>query len=350
MFRSCDRALDIKKFKSLEITGYWIDESIEVKDEIKRMLKNRIGRYPTKCPARFGIETTNPPEIEATTYWQFKWHKPPPGPKPEQDALPNHAGFWQPPGENRENLRPGYYTDLRNDYLTNPDWVDIYVDGKPGMIPEGKSVYNNFSRDYHEAKEPLVWDGQPLYRGWDNSGNMPASVVVMFPEPTRCHILGEFFNDKMGIVDFTRSTVAECAQRWPDAVWEDWGDPAGEAKYSKHKGGFTSNATLMREECGVEVEPSDQNFTARKEAVEQQLRIRDGLLIDPSCTRLINGFLGGYCYREIATSGVYMEEPYKNRFSHVHDGLQYVLVKTVRNVVSPIKPYRRKRPPSWRSA
>jgi len=349
LFRSCDRPQDIKKFKSLEITGYWIDESIEVGDEIKRMLKNRIGRYPQKCPVRFGVETTNPPETEATTYWQFNWDEPPPGPKPERAPLPNHVGFWQPPYENEFNLRSGYYDDLRNDYLANPDWIDVYVEGKPGVIPTGKAVYNNFRRAYHEAKEGLIWDGQPLFRGWDNSGNIPAAVIVMFPDATKCHVLAEYHSDRMGIVDFAKWVSAECSQRWPNAQFSDWADPAGENKYSKAMGGFTSNAQLMRD-CGVNVEPSEQNFMARKEAVEQQLRVYEGMLVDPSCNRLINGFLGGYCYPEIGTSGRYSDEPLKNRYSHVHDALQYVLVKTVKSQAKPIIKHRRKRPPSWRAA
>jgi hypothetical protein len=109
LFRSCDRPEDIKKFKSLQITWYWIDESIEVKDEIKKMLKNRIGRYPKKCPVRFGIETTNPPSITHPTYTQFQWNRPPPGPVPKGQPLENHHGFWQKPGENSKYLRPGYY-------------------------------------------------------------------------------------------------------------------------------------------------------------------------------------------------------------------------------------------------
>ena len=48
LFRACDRPEDVKKFKSLEITGYWIDESIEVKEASKLMLANRIGRYPPR--------------------------------------------------------------------------------------------------------------------------------------------------------------------------------------------------------------------------------------------------------------------------------------------------------------
>jgi len=102
---------------------------------------------------------------------------------------------------------------------------------------------------------------------------------------------------------------------FPNATYEDWGDPAGENRFSRRSGGFTSNAELMRD-FGVDVKPSEQNWTARKESVEQQLRIIDGMLIDPRCIRLINGFIGGYCYPEIGSSGSYRDRPMKNRWSH----------------------------------
>ena len=57
-----------------------------------------------------------------------------------------------------------------------------------------------------------------------------------------------------------------------------------------------------------------------------------GLLMDPSCVRLINGFIGGYCYPEVATTGIFRETPLKNKYSHVHDALQYVLVMLTKNV------------------
>lgn len=170
MFRSCDNPNDIKKFKSLEITGYWIDESIEVAEEIKRMLKNRIGRYPRKCPVRFGIETTNPPDVEHPTYSEFAWDTLPPGPIAKTKPLPNHEGFWQPPGENNSNLRPGYYEDLKTDYRDSPDWISTYIEGKPGIIIQGKLVYNNFRRDMHQSQGSLIWAQGPIWRGWDNSG------------------------------------------------------------------------------------------------------------------------------------------------------------------------------------
>ena len=42
---------------------------------------------------------------------------------------------------------------------------------------------------------------------------------------------------------------------------------------------------------------------------------------------LIKGFTGGYHYRRLQVSGErYDEKPNKNRFSHIHDALQYLLL------------------------
>ena len=331
LFRSCDNPNDLKKFQSLEITGYWIDESIQVHEDIKRMLKNRIGRFPQKCPTRFGIETTNPPDVEHPTYSMFKWHTPPPGPIPSGDPLAKHTGFWQPPRENEANLRPNYYNDLINDYKDNKDWADMYVEGKPGITVRGKLVYANFERAYHVARGPLVWNKGTLYRGWDNSGNCPACVVLQVPTTGQLQVLREFHTDRLNIVNFTQDVVGECNRLYPNAEYVDWADPAGNNEYSTREGTFTSNAKLMDEACGVKVQPSEQNLTARINSVDDLLLKRDGLLLDPSCIRLINGFLGGYCYAEIGTTGRFTDTPQKNRFSHPHDGLQYLVVKLTKH-------------------
>jgi len=328
LFRSCDRPDDVKKFKSLELTGYWIDESIEVADEVKRMLKNRIGRYPRKSPVRFGVETTNPPDVEHTTYSQFAWTTPPPGPMPQGKPLEGHVGFWQPPRENEANLRAGYYDDLIKDYADNPDWIDMYVNGKPGQLVRGRLVYANFVRTLHVAEQSLIWDGQQLYRGWDHNGTTPACIVVCPVTPTRLHIYREFVTVQENIVDFTRRVLVECAEAFPGGRFVDVGDPAGRARFSTRSGGFTSNTDLMRDECGVHMIDGEQTFRVRVNCVDQALLRRDGVLIDPSCIRLINGFLGGYHYPELAgMPGVYKKDPEKNKFSHIHDALQYALTR-----------------------
>jgi len=55
---------------------------------------------------------------------------------------------------------------------------------------------------------------------------------------------------------------------------------------------------------------------------------KPGLLIDPSCTQLRKGFASGYQYRRMQVSGEakYDLRPNKNKYSHVHDALQYLML------------------------
>ena len=338
LFRSCDRPEDVNKFRSLELTGYGIDESSEVHHSIKLILRQRIGRYPraSEWPKdekgnpvvrKFGVESTNPPDIESPDFTEFYG--------PQDMRLPDGEGFWQKPGENQENLDPNYYADMRRLYANDPEWVSRYIEGKPGVQKVGKDVYGSFSYNFHVAKNPIVWPGKAftIYRGWDNTGNCPACVVGYIPTPGVVHILREFWDDRSGIIDFAERVKRECLATYQDAKFIDWGDPAGEFKFSSNKagGGLTSNAQMMRE-IGIDVFPSSQDWEPRRESVDIMLRQTNrgepALLIDQSCNRLIQGFMGGYGYKEVQ-NGVFGDKPVKNRFSHVHDSLQYLLVKLV---------------------
>lgn len=327
LLRGCDILKHVRQFLSLELTGYWIDESVQVKQEVKRMLKNRIGRWKPSHPVRFGIETTNPPPVTHPLYSDFRWNRPPPGPPPKGAPIPNHAGFWQHPGENERYLRTGYYADLRNDYRDDPDWVAMYIDGKPGIVRKGKLVYNNFQTDVHVAKDKIKpIDRGTIYRGWDNTGNHPACVLLQVPSPFMAQILPSYWEERMGITDFSKYVMTQCAALYPGCTFVDWGDPAGEANFSHPVGGLTSNAKIMRE-LGIQVQPSEQAFRARVEAVDQMLARRNGVLIDPDNALLIDGFMGGYHFPEIGTTGYHSDAPEKNKYADAHDALQYVMVK-----------------------
>lgn len=360
-FLACDRPDDQKKLKGGEFTGYWIDESIEVPQDIKLMLATRIGRYPkaSRWPVlkdengnetrdkdgnlvydvqQYGIETTNPPDVEHATYSNFKWNVPPPGPVPAGEPLENHEGFWQPPYENVANLRYGYYDDLKARYRDNPDWIDIYIDGKPGATIRGKLVLHNFKRLIHVAKKPLIWAKGTLYRGWDHSGNCPACAVLQVPRANHIQILKEYTTDKKGIVDFSRDVIGDCNICYPDAQFHDWGDPAGSNKYSKQDGGFTSNTQLVYDEHGISIVDSEKSATALIEILDQVLGRIDGILIDPGCTRFISGLMGGYCYKKRpGTVDEYLDTVDKNRFSHIMEAVQYAVIKLTRGNVGAVR-------------
>lgn len=327
--RACDRPDQVKMFKSMELTGAWFEESIEIDEQIKAMVKNRIGRFPPRSPAKFSIESTNPPDIEHPLFSNYKWIVPPPDFMPQRPPLEDYEGFWQPPYENVANLPPGYYEDLRKEYRDSQEWIDMYIEGKPGAIAKGRLVYYDFSKRKHVSTGPIKWQEGRLYRGWDNTGNQPACVVVQISGRDKAQVLKEFVTDRMGIVDFTQWVQVECNMLYPGCEFIDYGDPAGESKQSNPIGGLISNADMMRAE-GVIVVPSEQNFDARVESVQKQIRIENGLEIDPSCVRLINGFLAGYHFEQIGGTGIYKDYPSKNKYSHVHDALQYVMARIFR--------------------
>ena len=82
----------------------------------------------------------------------------------------------------------------------------------------------------------------------------------------------------------------------------------------------------------MKAKPAPSNDVAlRIEAVDSALsRLLDGkpgFLLDRKCVNLKKGFNGGYHYRRLQTSGDrYDEKPLKNRYSHVHDALQYLMM------------------------
>jgi hypothetical protein len=53
-------------------------------------------------------------------------------------------------------------------------------------------------------------------------------------------------------------------------------------------------------------------------------------------TRTLNGFLGGYCYPPNASMmGEFLPNVLKNKYSHVHDALQYLMVRVFKPDLRP---------------
>jgi hypothetical protein len=115
---------------------------------------------------------------------------------------------------------------------------------------------------------------------------------------------------------------------WPPEKFVFWGDPSGDYRAQSDE---TTPFQMFRR-AGITVRKAPTNDPVlRIEAVVAPLtRLVDGapgLLVDPGCTYLKKGFAGGYCYRRLAIAGAerFTESPDKNKFSHVHDALQYAL-------------------------
>lgn len=118
LFRSAETERDIKKFLSLELSGYWIDEACEVDERVKQALDGRL-RWPREFPGFLGLLTTNPPAMQHWIKRDFF-----------DDPLAGHRGYKQPPRENEPNLPSGYYDNILAAYKHNPEWAKRYVAGE----------------------------------------------------------------------------------------------------------------------------------------------------------------------------------------------------------------------------
>jgi len=336
IFRALDDAKDVRNLLSLELTGAWVDETREVKLEIIKGLLGRIGRFPSVrdfagqnpflSPPQV-ILTSNYPSTEHYLYKNFV-----------ENRIDGYAIYEQPQSENIHNLRPGYYNDLEKDYADRPDLLKTLVRGTWGVMVRGKLVYpTEFQRARHVANQSLIPTGKTvIIAGWDNTGLSPAINLSYVSDLGQWRIFKEFCFEDTGISDATEAFIiwtnlnlhAECTYR-------HIGDPAGKNRDSTKK----SPAEYIAEKAkdygqAINIEDGVQTFKIRREAVATRLTKtingEPALLIDPTCTRIIDGFEGGYAYPEIANSGVFRDEPIKNEYSHIHDSIQYVATRLFR--------------------
>jgi hypothetical protein len=151
LFRSLDRAEDIKKLLSLELTGAYINEAREVPQQALDMLCNRVGRYPSMKdggPSWRGIWMDSNPWH--SIHWAAKFFKAVSETPPEKlteygfkDWREYAELFRQPSGrspqaENKQHLDPGYYA--RQCIGKDEEWIKVYVDGLDASAAPG-SVY-----------------------------------------------------------------------------------------------------------------------------------------------------------------------------------------------------------------
>jgi len=199
---------------------------------------------------------------------------------------------------------------------------------KLGSLNDGKPVYPMFREDVHVSKEPLLpVPNVPLVVGMD-FGLTPAAVFAQHVRG-RWLVLHELVAQDMGIVRFAELFRIELAQRFPGHNALVYGDPAGDYRAQTDE---RTPFQILRS-AGIKAYPAGNNDVAlRLEAVSTALnRMTDGdpaFLLDPRCVVLRKGFTGGYGYRRLQVSGAerYEERPEKNRFSHIHDALQYALI------------------------
>tara|TARA_A100001011_G_C14310181_1_gene845157 strand:+ start:70 stop:1590 length:1521 start_codon:yes stop_codon:yes gene_type:complete len=353
IFLALDRPEDVKKLLSLELTGIWINEARELPKSIIDACTMRVGRYPSMRDGGaswYGvIADTNAPEedhwwavmsgdvptpehlsreealmLVKPDNWQF--YTQPSAMLEKKDDKKNLIGYKDNPKcENNKNLTKDYYQNIIQG--KQKGWIDVYVMNKLGTIEEGKPVYTSWNEQTHMSKENIEPYSSTVFVGID-FGLTPAATFGQRLVTGQWLILQELVCFDMGVTRFAELLKHEIAKNYKGLDLEIYGDPAGDFRSQTDE---TTPFQILRH-MGIRAVPAPSNdVSLRIEAVEAALTRmvegKAGFLLNYNCVNLKKGFNGGYHYRRLQTSGDrYDEKPMKNKYSHIHDALQYMML------------------------
>lgn len=330
LFISLDRDEDVAKLRGIEITGAWMNEASELPRSVLTHLVGRRGRYPPMRDVEATwagvVLDTNPPDTE---HWWYELA--------EVNRPDGWAFFGQPPGdsdqaENASWLLPGYYDEMKRGM--SPDEIRVFVQGQYGYVQQGRRVYPDYEDWLHcgdrvlePNKDLELWVG--LDFGWS-----AAAVIAQRDAQRRWDVLEELYSE-----DLTTQRFAELVAHKLRTDYRGHriagirGDPSGLASSPLVSEDQPRTHMDICRAAGLDVHPAPTNDRKlRIEAVSRPLRRLAGgrpqLLISKRCVELRKGFNGRYRYPKRTYSGdeAYSEQPVKNRWSHPHDALQYILV------------------------
>jgi len=336
LFIALDRPEDVRKIKSLELTGCYINELSEVPKAALAHMKGRVNRYPSKAfcqePYWSGIiADTNPPEDDHWIYKDF-----------EEQQFAHHKLFKQPPGlikdannkwvrnvnaDNASHLPGNYYEMLAEGQ--SQEFIKVFCLGEYGSVGFGKRVYPEFNPDVHAVDSISAIQGLELRISWD-FGLTPACVVKQLSPRGQLLILKEYVADGMGIRSFAESIVLPSIMKdFPYCkIGTSVGDPAGNSRSEiiEEMSCIGELNSLGIPTIGARTNDLDPRIGSVKYFLNKMVDGKPGLLLDrKNCPVLFKGFVKDYVYARVAVSGEerYKDKPNKNMSSHPMDALGY---------------------------
>jgi len=345
IFIALDRPAAIKKLRGTQVTGFWLNEIKELDKSIIDMADFRHGRYPSAMdggPSWHGIfGDSNQCDDDHWMYTMAEETKPegwefftqPGGLMREMidtDGTQEWTGKWvsNPAAENIRNL-PGrelYY--MNGQQGKDQAWIAVNLGNQYGTVEDGKAIYaEQWHDDVHVSTSIELIEDHEIIVGMD-FGLTPAAIIGQETPNGTLHILEELVAEGMGINQFATNILLPALRaRYSKCEWVFVGDPAG------NKRADTDEQTVFKEldDLGISAEAANSNDpTIRWEAVRyflQQMRGgKPAFRLHTRCKMLRKGFNGGYKLRRIQLAGStkYASKADKNKFSHPHDGLQYL--------------------------
>lgn len=335
---------DQGRLLSMNLTGAWLSECIEMDISVIGPISGRLGRYPNEneagsVPTWHGmIADTNFP-AELTPWHKFmteplkNWEifQQPGGLTPDAENLAyllQNAETRRLHPDHPERLAQGrrYYERFVETYGGDSDWVKRYVHAQFGDDPSGLAIFRtSFKKSFHCVDDTLVIPGYPLIVGQD-FGRDPWSVICQPDHMGRLIVHAEVGAENIGLEKHVNEHLKPrlLSEKFFGTKVAVVGDPSGIAK-----------GTIAEESCFDALKRMGlPAFPAPSNDIEPRLRAVEALLLrqtngEPTlvinkkeCPTLVRALDGGYRYGK-TKAGQRKTQPDKNEFSHVADALQY---------------------------
>lgn len=361
VFLPLEDAEDKARLLSMQLTGAFLSECIEMNIDILGHVQGRIGRYPSGqrgVPTWHGIIADTNMPVEMSPWWDFiekikagevptwQFFKQPSGVEPvivnkngDQVSGAENLNFLLQtpetialPINDPQRLLQGrkYYDNLIATYGPDHDYINRYVYANYGNDPSGAAVFKeSFKADFHTVEDTLVIPGYPLYIGQD-FGRNPWSVICQVDHMGRLLVHEEVKAENIGLEKhvFQNLRPKLLQSKYTGHKIAMVGDPAGVAKGSVAE---ESCFDALRRFGFASIPAPTNDLEPRIRAVEAFLaRATNGgptiLISRAGCPHLCRGLGGGYRFAR-TKDGALRPKPEKNDkegYSHVMDALQYV--------------------------
>lgn len=330
---AADTPDDVRRLLSLQLSAAWVEECREVDEEVFKGLLGRVARFPSRVAGGVTypgvVCSTNAPPLN--TFWHKMITKPPPnmGIYTQPPAVLDD-GTINPDAENLLFLDDNYYPNLLAS--NDEDWVDVYLKNKFGMGNAGQAVYRaTFKRNFHVSPEPLLpvpGSSNPLIVGMDNGLQAAAAVFQQDPRG-RVNVLSESYvpeGQTMGVETFLdRLLIPHLNARYPmrKDAFVFVVDPAC---FQRSQVNEMTIAQAIKARGFNVIRANTNDPDKRQMALEGLLQRavdgKAGLLIDPSCTHLIEGLEWGFRFKK-TQNGQQSTTRDKTHHSHLVEAAEY---------------------------
>lgn len=328
LFRAFDNPVeDLRNLLSLDITMAWLNECRELPFEIFTGIMGRVGRWPggdVRATFAGAILDSNPWYSESEYHRAFVID-----PRPGYKLWHQPSGI-SPEAENLANLPKGYYQKMERDLAGEPDKLRVQCYSEFGALRSGQVVYPRFTDNVH-CKPFDLPKGVPLRLGVDFGLRASAATIGYRSPVGTLYVVDEVVAFDEDLPRFADAIKARLSNQYPGHALE-WGvgDPAGN---QRNLSGAT--AFDIARARGLHLMPAQTNELSVRLAAVNKLLVEmapDGkpaLQIHPRCKWLRDGFLHGYKFAQQRGTGRIADVPADNDYTHVHDSLQYLAMRTV---------------------